>query len=178
MANLRIARRSGLVLRGGRNVRQTRWLVNPTVTFSLGGSGVVLLASSLDAAALALLPFTIIRERNVWYCRGDVVTGGEKWGGAVGHCIVSEQAVAIGVTAVPTPVTDQGSDLWYLHDQMYGRFGGTQVEEVGARKDVDSKAMRKVEEGQDAITVFESGAVTESQSMVNVYGGRFLVKLH
>jgi len=38
--------------------------------------------------------------------------------------------------------------------------------------------MRKVEEGQDSIIVLETGAVTESLSMVSVCGGRTLIKLH
>ena len=136
------------------------------------------MAFSLNAAALALRPFTIVRERMYWYIRSDVLTGGEIYGGAVGFCVVSDQASAIGVTAVPTPITDQGSDLWYAYAQMFGRFGGTAVEEVGKDMQIDSKAMRKVEEGEDSIIVFESGAVTESLSMVSVFGGRTLLKLH
>ena len=176
MANIRTARRSGLVLRGGRNVRETRWLLTPTSSIALSGGLSAVLAFSLDAAALALLPFTVIRERNEWYCRSDVVTGGETWGCAVGGAVVSEQAVAIGVTAVPTPITDQGSDLWYMYDQMYGKFGGTMVEEQGARKVVESRAMRKVEDGQDLIIVFETPSF--SQAATNLFGGRFLIKLH
>ncbi len=178
MANIRTARRSGLVLRGGRNIRSTSWGESPTSTIQIGTAATAVLAFSLGAAGLAQRPFTIIRERFFWYLRSDVVTGGEIYGGAIGHCVVSEQAVAIGVTAVPTPVTDMGSDLWHVFSQMYGRFGGTQVEEVGKIMQVDSKAMRKVEEGEDSIIVVESGAATEAASMLSVYGGRTLIKLH
>ena len=178
MANIRTARRSGLVLRGGRNVRETRWLQTPTSTITIGTAATAVLAFTLDAAALALLPFTIIRERNFWFVRPDVTSGGEFYGGAVGAAVVSEQASAIGVTAVPTPLTDQGSDLWYMYAQLFGRFGGTQVEDVGKTMQIDSRAMRKVEDGQDVIIVLESGAATEAASMVSVFGGRFLVKLH
>ena len=131
MANIRTARRSGLVLRGGRNIRETRWGSTPTATFAIGTAQGSLILFSLDAAFLALRPFTIVRERINWYCRSDVVTGGELWGAAIGGCVVSDQAVAIGVTAVPTPIIDQSSDLWYFYDENYGRFGGTAVEEVG-----------------------------------------------
>ncbi len=132
----------------------------------------------MNAAALALRPFTVVRERLYWYCRADVVTGGEEWGGAIGSCVVSDQAVAIGVTAVPTPITDLGSDLWYMHSIMFGRFGGTQVEEVGRDKEIDSKGMRKVEDGEDLILVVESGATAQALSMVSQIGGRTLIKLH
>ncbi len=178
MANLRIGRRSGLVLRGGRNVRSTVWGSSSFTTVSIGSPGTAVLAFALSAGGLAMRPFTIVRERFFWYTRSDVVTGGEVWGGAIGFCVVSDQSVAIGVTAVPTPITDIDSDLFYLYAANFGRFGGTQVEEVGARKDLDSKAMRKVEEGQDAIIVLETAAVTEGASMVSVIGGRTLLKLH
>ena len=92
--------------------------------------------------------------------------------------MVSDQAVAIGVTAVPTPITDQGSDLWYFYDQVFGRFGGTAVEEVGVNRIIDSKAMRKIDEGQDLIMVFETPGSAMSVSHVSVIGGRFLIKLH
>jgi len=178
LANIRTGRRSGLVLRGGKNRRESLWAVTPTSTVSIGSPGLAILAFSLTAAGLALRPFTVVRHRLVWFARSDVVTGGEVWGGAVGGCVVSDQASAIGVTAVPTPITDQQSDLWYFYEQQFGRFGGTQVEEVGRQMQIDSKAMRKVEEGEDLIIVLETAAVTEGASMVSVIGGRFLIKLH
>ncbi len=178
MANLRIGRRSGLVLRGGRNVRATLWANTPTTLITISAAGTSTLAFSLNAAALALRPFTIVRERLHWYVRSDVVTGGEVWGGAVGGCVVSDQASNIGVTAVPTPITDQGSDLFHFYDQAYGRFGGTQVEEVGITRVIDSKAMRKVDEGFDSVITFETPVSSLSLSMVSAFGGRTLFKLH
>jgi len=178
MANIRTARRSGLVLRGGRMRRQSLWGNMTTAKTSIGTSQTAVLSHSLNSVALNLRPFTVVRVRLHWFVRSDVVTGGEIWGGAVGVCMVSDQASAIGVTAVPTPVTDQGSDLWFVFDAAYGRFGGTAVEEVGLMRDVDSRAMRKVEEGQDMITVQESGIAATSISMDSVLGGRFLIKLH
>jgi len=178
MANIRTARRSGLVLRGGRNIRESSWFFLTPLEVSIGGSDTATLFGSLNAAALALRPFTIVRSRYEWYGRADVVTGGEEWGGAFGVCVVSDQAAAIGVTAVPTPITDTGSDLFFVYEQMFGRFGGTQVEEVGARKTIDSKAMRKVNDSEDMVLVLESGAAAISSSLVSIIGGRFLVKLH
>ncbi len=178
MANIRTARRSGLVLRGGRNIRATIWGETPTTTVTISAGGVAVLAFALAAGGLAIRPFTVIRHRLFWYVRSDVLTGGEVYGGAIGGCVVSSQASAIGVTAVPTPITDQGSDLFYMYEQQFGRFGGTAVEEVGARKEIDSRAMRKVNEDEDMIITMETGASTESLSMISVIGGRFLVKLH
>ncbi len=178
MANIRTARRSGLVLRGGRNRRESLWGSIATSQVNIAAAGTAILAFSGNAALLALRPFTVVRQRINWFCRGDVVTGGEVWGAAFGSCIVMDQAVAIGITAVPTPITDQDSDVWFMYDQMYGRFGGTTVEEVGRQKDIDSKAMRKVEDGQDLIYVVETPAAAISVSATSVIGGRFLLKLH
>ncbi len=178
MANIRTARRSGLVLRGGRNVRDTVWGATPTAIVTIVSASASTLAFSLNAATLALRPFTVVRHRLQWFVRSDVVAGGELYGGAIGGCVVSDQASAIGVTAVPTPIVDQASDLWYFYDQVYGRFGGTQVEEVGRMRDIDSKAKRKVEGGEDLIIVLETPGAAMSASMVSVIGGRFLIKLH
>ncbi len=176
MARLNIARRSGLVLRGGRNVRQNIWFQTTTSVVTIAAGSTATLGFQLSAAALALRPFTVVRHRLSWHCRADVVTGGENWGGAVGGCVVSDQATAIGVTAIPTPITDQASDLWYLYAEQYGRFGGTQVEEVGRFQVIDSKAMRKVEDGEDLLLVFETPSFVNS--MVSAIGGRALIKLH
>ncbi len=90
--------------------------------------------------------------------------------------MVSDQAVAIGVTAVPTPITDQASDLFYFYAENYGKFGGTAVEEQGRQILIDSKAMRKVEDGEDLIITFETPSFVSSA--VNRFGGRALIKLH
>ncbi len=179
MAN-RVARRSGRFIRGVSGTRrESLWLfVGPTTTITISAGGVAVIGFALNAAALALRPFTVVRQRYFWYVRSDVVTGGEVYGGAVGSCVVSDQAVAIGVTAVPTPITDQGSDLWSMLEQQFGRFGGTAVEDVGKSMNIDSRAMRKVEDGEDFVVTFETGASTESLSMISVFGGRALIKLH
>ena len=91
--------------------------------------------------------------------------------------MVSDQAVAIGVTAVPTPDTDRGSDLWYVFEEIFGEFvfiSGVGTQERGQLHRFDSKAMRKVEDGQDIITVAESPN-TSAKIQVAV---RCLIKLH
>ena len=35
---------------------------------------------------------------------------------------MSGQAVTAGVSAMPTPDTDSGSDLWYVYEMIIGRF--------------------------------------------------------
>ncbi len=69
----------------------------------------VSLVSSLNAAALALRPFTIVRTRGLLIVQSDQVAATEQPFGALGLSVVTDQASAIGISAVPTPITDAGS---------------------------------------------------------------------
>ncbi len=92
---------------------------------------------------------------------------------------MSDQALAIGVTAVPTPFTDQGSDLFFLYDTITGQVSVTTdvgVLELGQNKDIDSRAMRKVEEGQDVAITIENSAIANGVNLTKA--GRMLLKLH
>jgi len=181
MANVITARRSGLVLRGGRQRRETIWGGTAAFRGVIGGAQTAILAASLNAAALALRPFTIVRVRGFWHVRSDQVIATEQYGCSQGWAIVSDQASAIGVTAVPTPDTDIASDLWFLFESLYGTFmlldsTGTQQQGMGAT--FDSKAMRKVQEGEDVVQMFESGTALTSSSATITVVSRFLIKLH
>jgi len=179
VANLRVARR-GSFFRGGRQRRETQWLDVPTVSSALTATGGVLLAS-LTTAEKALRPFTIVRSRLDVLFSSDQQSASEAYGGAVGMCVVSDQAEAIGVTALPTPVTDRISDLWFLYQQMFGEFvvgGAVTGIEVGQHfYSIDSKAMRKVEEGNDVVVVAEFDVGIGFGSLISV-AGRVLIKLH
>ncbi len=70
------------------------------------------LLSSLNAAALALRPFTIVRTRGIAHMVSDQVIASETPFGALGFAVVSDQGSAIGVTAVPVPIPDVGSCLF------------------------------------------------------------------
>ena len=111
-----MARRRDFV-RGAVAIRQKRltsWFqFQPGRTAFSSVGGTVLF--SLNAAALALRPFTIVRTRFLVSVVTDQVAADELVLGALGMAVVSDQAVAIGVTAVPTPITDMGSDLWFVH---------------------------------------------------------------
>ena len=75
--------------------------------------------------------------------------------GAFGIGIATAAAVAVGVTAVPTPVTEQSWDGWIYWENFYleNQDGTTQTYEDGSglvRMPIDTKAMRKLTE-DDAI---------------------------
>ncbi len=178
MSNIRTARRSGLILRDGRNRRETQWLTAPyaSTTIAAGSTAVLTLVNTV--AELALRPFTVIRIRGFAHFVSDQEAASENFGASIGFCVVSDQAVAVGITAVPTPETDRESDLWMLFESVYGRLIRTASGMTwgGSGVKYDSKAMRKVEEGAQLIQVMETPSGVSSAVIQDA--GRILIKLH
>ncbi len=164
--------------RGTTQRRLTAWIGFATSEVIIASASTAIFAFSLNAAALALRPFTITRTRLFWHCRSDQVAGSETWGASLGLAVVSDQASAIGITALPTPVTDIGSDLFFTFAENYGRFiiGTASSLEAGRNVMIDSKAMRKVNDDQDVIMTLET--LSFSVSALSIVSGRMLLKLH
>ncbi len=177
MANIRVGRRSGLVLRGGRQRRSTLWAGITDVNNALPNVGSAVITNVTGAALLALRPFTIVRIRGEMYVSSDQSAAAENQLVAWGTCVVSDQASAIGVTAIPTPITDSDSDLWFMYQVAINAVGAGDVNNIrGHQVSIDSKAMRKVEEGQELLFVAERGLTGGGVTLVTQ--GRALIKLH
>ena len=173
-----MARRTHFV-RSGKSVRETMWIGLTAVEITLAAASSSALILALNAAALALRPFTIVRTRGVFFARSDQVAGLENYGVALGAAVVSDQASAIGVTAVPIPDSDRGSDLFFLYEEIAGTFGfisGSGANEIGHLTTFDSRAMRKVNDDQDVVFTLQNTAV--SLGTLSRISGRILIKLH
>ncbi len=161
------------------SARETLWIaITPTVN-TLSVASTALLFTGFSAGVLALRPFTIIRSRGWFHVASDQGGVSENYDCALGFAVVSDQALAIGVTAVPTPNTDRDSDLWMVYEEVGGRWrfdSAAGVTEAGVGTKFDSKGMRKVEEGQDLAITIENSAV--SLGAVVYKSGRMLIKLH
>ena len=178
MANISRSRKSGFTLRAGVMRRETLWFNGVFLITDLPAGTAVLLAS-LNAAALALRPFTVVRTRGKLGIVSDQQAATEDQVLAYGHAVVSEQASAIGVTAVPTPVTDNASDLWFVFEVLFARLlFGTQASFTSTiqEQSIDSKAMRKVEDGEDLVEMAETTAASEGLRLYSF--SRILIKLH
>jgi len=166
------------LIAGGQR-RETMWIsVSPTSS-TLASANTAVLSNSLNATAKALRPFTVIRSRLFLHVRSDQQAAVEFYGIAMGLAVVSDQAVAIGVTAVPTPDTDRGSDLFFVFEDLWGvqfDVATASGNEFGKSVIVDSKAMRKVNDDQDIVITSETIGLS-SGAIVSV-GGRLLLKLH
>ena len=181
MANITTRRKSGLVLRSGSMRRKTVWLsIGPTDNALTAASQAVLF-TGLNAAALALRPFTVVRTRGLFHVISDQVAASETFGAVLAMAVVTDQALAIGVTAVPTGATDRASDEFYVYEEIIGRYifgtavGSETVAETASVR-FDSKAMRKVDVGQDIAFTIETQSIVTGAQVKKM--GRFLVKLH
>ncbi len=156
--------------------RQSIWLgLNVATTTIPAGAGV--LAGVVNAAALALRPFTVIRTRLELMWESDQIVTSETPRGSAALLVVSDTASALGITAIPTPTTDIGND-WFMWQGLLGKFIDASTvgfeSNGGTRYHVDSKAMRKVGEGEDMVYVAEGVGFGGLLTTV----GRILVKLH
>ena len=136
------------------------------------------LVSTLNAAALAFRPFTILRTRAILNVATDQTAASEFPKGALGKMVVSEEAATAGSASIPDPVADSDGD-WYVWQPFEADFvlGAAAVGfyNIGWQYTIDSKAMRKVGNNKQVITMIEE---------VNAFGvdisvaGRMLIQLH
>ncbi len=179
MANISVGRKTGFIRRNGVMRRETKWIAITETNTALAAANTAALFNGLEADELGQRPFTIVRTCLVHFVKSDQRAVSEQYQVGIGIAVVSDQALAIGITAVPTPFTDLGSDLFFLWNAIAGQISVTTdvgVLQEGLLQNVDSKAMRKVEDGQDiAITIENSGLSNGSNT---VKFGRMLIKLH
>jgi len=178
MPHIRNLRSRGPFVRGSR--RETTWRAVPVTVTNLAASGGTIL-NSLDSVELQKRPFTIVRTHLECYIVSDQLIADEIQLGAIGMAVVSSQSEAVGVTAVPTPMTDIESDLWMVHQFMWNNFSfitaaGFQGK-AGTRYTIDSKAQRKVADDQDVVIVAEAN-VALGDGFNLFCAGRVLIKEH
>ncbi len=149
--------------------RGTIWGRSPADTGST-----VLAASTavLDSTAVSVAEGeTIVRIRGMITIYSDQQAGTEDQVGAVGMLIASDQAVAVGVGSLPTPYTDQDSDLWMMHQYWAGAFVFADATGFSAQAaksfPFDSKAMRKFGTGSTFCVIVENGAMVGVKYFLN-----------
>ncbi len=156
--------------------RSTEWLASADSTDmqSLANGGTI-----LDQTFTFLEPATIVRTRGRLYVASDQTAASEFPFGALGMLVASTPAATVGVGSLPTPITDEGSDLWFLHESWMAsilRADGSGIMQGVTVFDFDSKAMRKVEEGSTACVLLENASATDTVQFAIKF--RMLVKLH
>ena len=168
MAGRRFASRSHSVK------RHPDWAAHtPQTTFTaVAGSSAVLLQSLTPDGGGE----TVIRTRGLVGWKSDQTVANEDQMGAFGICLVSAQAVSVGITAVPHPDMDV-SYPWLWHSFFASSF--VLATAVGFEPNafhsivVDSKAMRKVTDDHRLAVVVEN---SNSDGIVVYDAFRFLTK--
>ncbi len=160
--------------------RLTTWLRDvDSATPSTLAAGASVLFASLTTAELALRPFTVVRTRGLLSVESDTIIASEFGHGALGFAVVSQQAVAAGVGSVPTPTLEAESGLWFVH-QYWSHVVKINASPVSRTEpsqsmfEFDSKAMRKVDQGQDIVVVLENGSGTAGVNFILNF--RMLIK--
>ena len=157
--------------------RQTSWGVGPQdVDGGFSASGSSLWSSGIIPLVEGL---TIVRIRGV--VKVTNATAGvalDGFFGAHGMCIVTNEAFAVGITAVPTPLDDEDWDGWMWHSYFDVRAptatfaDGVNAGAIYSNIEIDSKSMRKIPDGYTLVgvtEVVESGTATcEVQSQTRI----------
>ena len=176
-----IRRRRSVGSVGVRARRHTEWFASADVATDTGlGAATKVFDQSLTTAEKAKRPFTVVRVRGELWVASDQQVASEEPFGALGFAVVSDTAAALGVTAVPDPITDEASDLWFVH--QFWQTGLVFLSGVGVsgswwdRYSFDSRAMRKVQEGEDIAVVLANASSTSGALYILKF--RLLVKLH
>ncbi len=121
---------------------------------------------------------TLRRVRGWASAISDTVAASEAYLGAMGIAIVSDTALALGITALPGPFTDINDDIWLF----WMGFGGnvTLLDSTGVVVQppyiqlIDNRAMRRVEEGQAVVVMVENAQSTGMifRSALSLYASR------
>ena len=171
-----VRRRSNLVR--VKSDRQMTWLGLFLANLVIPADSAVLIGI-LNAAALAIRPFIVVRFRADVLWSSDQAAVTEDPRGAVGATVVSEEASNAGVVSIPDPVTQSDAD-WFYHQGLANRFSFLSSVgfdgNVGEHYRADSKAMRKVGSNDDV--VFIASNINASHGANITIMGRMLVKLH
>jgi len=159
--------------------RLSLWLQGVATRTTLAAANTASIVTQLNAAALALRPFTVVRTRGYMHVESDQSAASESQELSLGVVVVTAQASAIGATAVPTPETDDAAD-WMVYERIFNSFlfgDATGFNTPAGRFHmIDSKAMRKVDNDSDLLQVIESGTI--GAGLIATTYLRTLIKLH
>ena len=141
-----------------------------------GFTGVATGGSSLISSTAFEEPGTIIRARGIISIRATAEGASQTINGAFGVGLVSAEALAVGITALPTPHSDADWGGWMVWKPFGLRWlvdTAVGAEWAHVMIEIDSKAMRKVEASSAMVFVAES----QSGAFDIIESVRLLLKL-
>ncbi len=153
-----VRRRTSFRTRGAR--RATDWSLGfRPVALTPVAVGSKLLLGSLTQPGIRG-PGTIVRTRGGLYFQTDQEAADEVQIGAVGMMLVTQAALTAGAAAIPGPSIDALNDGWFwwqslLHAQF---VAGGNPTKPGRFIEIDSKAMRKFDDGMALVLMVENAS--------------------
>jgi len=173
-----LARRRGFVqarMQGPR--RATEWGASADVTTATTlAAATNVIQQSFSVAVLSdVVPTTIVRVRGHIWVASDQASVSEEPFGAIGFALVSQNALTAGVASIPGPITNEPDDRWFVYETFQAYFA-TGEGVSWQRYDFDSKAMRKVEDGDALVVMVENAHSTMGLEFIVKF--RILFKLH
>jgi len=163
-----------------RSRRRTGWEEGPgiqTPVTTSSSESTVLGAGQL----FAVDGHTIVRLRGFVELNLHTVAAiGDGFAGAMAIGIVTQAAFAVGISAVPTPITEIEWEGWMWHQffsvHAHSVTGGESNKGPVQVFEIDSKAMRKIGSDEVIYAVYE-GTEVGTSAMVITLGTRMLLKL-
>ena len=163
--------------------RLTDWIGGSTQVATdesnlLGTTAVITLAFDTRVASQTpQAPFTIVRLRGTHHFFFNNLASSLFVTGAIGIAVVSGEAFDAGVGSLITPWSESQDDRWLYHE--YFSIAQPFISAAGSvgpssAKQIDSKAMRKVNFGDVVCTIIENAS---SDTMSYFVNHRMLVKL-
>ena len=100
---------------------------------------------------------TILRVVGVLSVASDQAAAAEQQAGAWGMILVTDAALAIGITVIPGPISDSSDDGWFVYQPFWQTTGllGPGISSI--QYPFDSRAKRVVNEGTSMAIVAENG---------------------
>ncbi len=164
--------------------RQTEWgaSADSTAVKTLGGSGTVLdqIFTGATLQAAGLFPSTIVRVRGDLWVHSDQDAANEAPFGALSMAVASDAASTAGVASLQLPITDETSEQFFVYQYwMGGNFGastGALFANPWYRFSFDSRAMRKIANGDSIVVVLENASPLHGMEYILKF--RILFKTH
>ena len=164
--------------------RATEWVQSADVTAGSSiAAGTCALVQSFSEASLnlqGLLPSTVVRTRGMLWTFSDQDAANEEAFGALSFQVCSEPARVAGVASLLCPIIDEDADQFFLYESWYAGSGGPSTGALFSRpvysQALESKAQRKIEDGNAIVVVIENGHATQSARFTMKF--RMLFKLH
>ncbi len=123
---------------------------------------------------------TLIRTRGLISFSSDQTGATELQLGAYGICVVTQQALSVGITAIPHPATDAAWGGWVVHQYLFAQLAVLSAAGIEPQFNtsfvIDSKGMRKVDEDERLVSVWENSHATHGFSAFAAL--RILSKVH